>query len=51
MCHNTEEWCIIWGETDLSFEKWHEEFGEFWLNTWNLDFDEILLSKVENVWA
>ena len=48
MCHNTEKWCIIWVETDLCFEKWHEEF---WLNTWNLDFDEILLSKVENVWA
>ena len=29
MCHNTEEWCIIWGETDLCFEKCHEEFGEF----------------------
>ena len=33
ICHNTEEWCKIWGETDFCFEKWHEEFGENWLNT------------------
>ena len=33
MCHNSEEWCTIWGRTDLCFERWHEEFGEFWLNT------------------
>ena len=24
MCHNTEEWCKIWGRTDLCFKKWHE---------------------------
>ena len=29
MCHNTEEWCKIWGGNDLYFRKWHEEFGEF----------------------
>ena len=29
MCHNTEEWCKIWGGTDLCCKKWHEEFGEF----------------------
>ena len=29
MCHNTEKWCKIWGGTDLCFEKWIEEFGEF----------------------
>ena len=29
MCHNTGEWCKTWGETDLCFEKWHEEFGVF----------------------
>ena len=40
-CHNTEGRCKIWGGTDLCFEKWHEEFGEFLLNTWksqNLHF-------------
>ena len=30
MCNDTEEWCRIWREIDLSFEKWHEEIGEFW---------------------
>ena len=29
MYHSTEEWCNIWEGTDLCFEKWHEEFGEF----------------------
>ena len=41
MCHNTEEWCKIWKVTDLYFKKWHEEFSEFWHNTWkfqNLHF-------------
>ena len=33
MCYNTEEWCKIWGVTDLSLEKWHEEFGELHRNT------------------
>ena len=27
-CHNTAEWCKIWGGTNLNFEKWHEEFGD-----------------------
>ena len=52
MCHNTEEWCKIWRGTDLRFEKWHEEFGEFWLNTQksqNLHFNGLLLTKVYNV--
>ena len=29
MCHNTEEWCKTWGETELCFEKWLGKFGEF----------------------
>ena len=52
MCHNTEEWCKIWRETDLCFEKWHEEFDEFWPNTQksqNLHFNGLLLTKVYNV--
>ena len=54
MSHNTEEWCNIWGGIDLCFKKWHEELGEFWLNTWksqNLHFNGLHLSKVYNVWA
>ena len=53
-CHNTEEWCKIWGWTDLCFEKWHEEFGGFWPNTQksqNLNFNGLLLIKVYNVSA
>ena len=26
----TEYWCNIWRKTDLCFQKWHEEFDEFW---------------------
>ena len=33
MCHNTEEWCKIWGRTDLRFENWHWQFGELHQNT------------------
>ena len=46
MCHNTGEWCKIWGGNDLCLEKWHEEFGEFWPNTrksQNLLFNGLLL--------
>ena len=54
MCHNTKEWWKIWRGADLCFEKWHEEFGEFWLNTGksqNLHFNGIFLTKVHNLWA
>ena len=27
--HDIEKWWEIWEKTDLWFEKWHEEFGEF----------------------
>ena len=53
MCHNTEEWCKTWGG-DMSFEKWYEEFGEFWLNTQksqNLLFTVLLLRKIYYAWA
>ena len=29
MSHDTKQWCKIWRETDLLFQKWRE-FGEFW---------------------
>ena len=55
MFDGTEEWDKIWRKTDLYFPKWHEEFGKFSLTAiekfQNWDFDGILLSKVENVWA
>ena len=51
----TEYWCNIWRKTDLCFQKWHEEFSKFSpehvRKSKNWDFDEILLSKVEIVWA
>ena len=54
LCRNAEERCKIWGGADLCFEKWHEESGKFWLNSWkspNLYFNRLLLSKVYNVWT
>ena len=30
ICHDNEELCKIWRETDVSFQSWHEEFDEFW---------------------
>ena len=53
-CHNTEEWYKIWRGTDLCFEKWQEEFDEFWPNTWksqNLHFNGLLWTRVYNDWA
>ena len=55
MFDGTEYWCNIWRKTDLWFQKWHEKFSKFLPeNVWkskNWNFDGILLSKVENVWA
>ena len=31
MCHDKETWCKIWRGIDLSFQNWHKEFDEFWL--------------------
>ena len=30
MCHDSEEWCKIWGGIDLLFENWHKKFDKFW---------------------
>ena len=50
-----EYWCNIWRKSDLCFQKWHEEFSKFSpenvRKSENWNFDGILLSKVENVWA
>ena len=47
--HNIEERYKIGVGTNLCFEKWHEEFGRFFLNcqnSQNLDSNGLLLSKV-----
>ena len=55
MFDGTEYWCNIWRKTDLWFQKWNEEFSKFSpenvRKSKNWNFDGILLSKVENVWA
>ena len=48
MCHNTEEWCKIWGGTDFSFEKRHEKFEKTYFST---HFNGLLWRKVYNDWA
>ena len=55
MFDGTEYWWNIGNKTGLRFQKWHEEFSKFSpVHVWkskNWVFDEIFLSKVENVWA
>ena len=31
MCNDTKVWSKIWRGIDLSFQNWHKEFDEFWL--------------------
>ena len=39
-------------KNDLWFQKWHEVFQTFSLeHSQKVDFNGILLSKVENIWA
>ena len=52
--HDSEDWCKIWRQTDLFFQK----MTRIWWNlTWalaslqSLHFDLLLLCKVFNVWA
>ena len=55
MFDGTEYWCQIWKKTDLCFQKSHDEFSKFSpehvRKSKNWDFEGILLSKVEDVWA
>ena len=55
MFYCTQDWYKIWKKTGLRFQKWHEEFRKFSPEhlgkSKNWDFDGILLSKVENLWA
>ena len=52
--HN-EKWCKIWRRIFLQVQNWHEKFAEFWpkhsKNLKHLHFNELLLTKVYNVWA
>ena len=34
LCNDTEERWKIWKEIDLSFQNWHKEFDEYWLEHW-----------------
>ena len=52
--HDTREWCKIWRETDLCFQKWHEEFEKVspeHLKDSKFGLWDSFKSKVENVWA
>ena len=55
MFDGTKYWCTIWRKTVLLFQTWHEEFSKFLpepvQKSKNWNFDGILLSKVEIVWA
>ena len=55
MFDGTEYWCKIWRETDFAFKNDIEKLSKFSAEdvrkSKNWDFDGILLSKVENVWA
>ena len=34
--NDTEEWWKIWRGSDLSFQNWHKEFDEFWLENFKV---------------
>ena len=41
MCNDTEEWWKTWRGIKLSFQNWHKEFDNFWLEH----------SKVSKIWT
>ena len=50
--HDTEQWCKIWINLTLWFQKWHEELGELSLEhpkVWKLYIDGLFLSKAYTV--
>ena len=55
MCHGDEEWCKIWSEIDLPFQKLTWEFWRILIqalkNLKNLHFKSLLLNKVYTAWA
>ena len=36
MFNDTECWCKIWRKTDMSFQKWHDEFGKLLFTVWKI---------------
>ena len=54
MFDGIQVWYKIWRKNNLCFQKSHKEFRKFHQSPWkpqSWDLDDILLSKVENVWA
>ena len=53
--HGTGQWCKIWKNLNLWFQKWHEELGELSLlehpKVWKLYIDGLFLSKAHTVSA
>ena len=47
MFDGTEDWCKVWRKIDLSFLKWHKEFGKFSFAGWKIA-NFILESKRQN---
>ena len=48
MCHDNEEWCKLWRGIDLSFQNWHDEFEEFWLEQLKVSKFFVLMGSI---WA
>ena len=54
MFDGTKYWYKIWRKTDFAFKNNMSNLRNFHQSTWKSpywDFDGILLSRVENVWA
>ena len=43
ICNDTEEWWKIWRGIDLSFQNWHKEYDEFWLEHLKISKISILM--------
>ena len=48
MCYDNEEWCKLWRGIDLSFQNWHDEFEEFWLEQLKVSKFFVLMGSI---WA
>ena len=36
MCHENEDYWKVWRGINLSFQNWHEDLHEFWLEHWKV---------------
>ena len=53
MFHDHEECCKVWRKTDLSFQKWHVKFDEFWPDHSKVSKFALwwlIMSKLYKVW-